>query len=38
MAMPLGFNFAVRDGDTVGIAVETYTMRIQRADEGNGWV
>jgi Na+-translocating ferredoxin:NAD+ oxidoreductase subunit G len=26
MVMPLGFNFAVRDGDTVGIAVETYTM------------
>lgn len=26
MALVLGFNFAVRDGDTVGIAVETYTM------------
>jgi electron transport complex protein RnfG len=26
LAMPLGFNFALKDGDTVGIAVETFTM------------
>lgn len=26
MAMPLEFNFALKNGDTVGIAVETYTM------------
>lgn len=26
MSMPLGFNFAVKDGDTVGVAIETYTM------------
>jgi electron transport complex protein RnfG len=26
MNQPIGFNFALRDGDTVGIAVETFTM------------
>ena len=26
LAMPLGFNFAVKDGDTVGVAIETFTM------------
>jgi len=26
MAMPLEFNFAMKDGDTIGIAIETYTM------------
>ncbi|MBE0662655.1 MAG: RnfABCDGE type electron transport complex subunit G [Bacteroidales bacterium] len=26
MALPLGFNYALKDGDTVGIAVETFTM------------
>lgn len=26
MAIPLVFNFALKDGDTVGIAIETYTM------------
>ena len=26
MAMPLEFNFAIKNGDTIGIAVETYTM------------
>lgn len=26
MAMPLEFNFAIKNGDTVGIAVESYTM------------
>jgi len=26
MELPLGFNFALKGGDTIGIAVETYTM------------